>query len=148
MNNELKLNNTVEVTVSMEPTSEIDTSSIFDCQVDHTLVPECDCAICKNDLLFPALPFITIKATLKRKIRKDLIEHIKEQRALKKKKKSIAITARYGALIDYKCGRFPHAFEKFKKNLKRPNPASCIKSTKSKNKNQKMVKQKLKLLGM
>lgn len=148
MNNNLELNNTVEATVSMEPTSKIDTSSIFDCQVDHTLVPECDCAICNNDLLFPALPFITIKATLKSKIRKAVIECDKEQRRLKKKKKSIAITARYGNLIDFKCGRFSHAFEKFKKNIERFDTDVFVKSKKSKKKNQKMAELKLKLLGM
>ena len=114
------MSNNLEVEVGIEPVSE-------------------------NDLFFPALPFISIKATLKRKIRKETMEYIKEKRALRKKKKSIAITARYGSLIDFKCGRFSHAFKKFKKNVERFNSALFIKT---KNRNGKMAKQKLKLLGM
>lgn len=115
------MSNNLEVEVGIEPVSE-------------------------NDLFFPTLPFITIKATLRRKIRKVAIERDKQQRALRKKKKSIAITARYGSLIDFECGRFSHAFEKFKKNVERFNPTLFVKAKKSKNK--KMAKLKLKLLGM
>lgn len=77
------MSNNLKVEASMEPVSKIDTSSVFDSQVEHTLIPEYDFTIYN----FPALPFISIKATLKRKIRKDLIEYCKQQRALKKKEK-------------------------------------------------------------